>query len=400
MFYDFPIINHYNDVLSVIKDSPEFGVKYDEENRLINICYINMYVINYSDEMTYEESIRRECRGITFDMDSGRVVARKFQKFFNLNERPETQVGNIDITVPHILMQKLDGSMVVPIFVKDKMVWHTKRGSTTVSKQVDLYTSDKSNYEAFARKMWVECKTPIFEWCSRQNRVVVDHQKPSLTLTAIRDNVTGHYSSYEEMISYGNEYGFPVVSAWNTENALTKESINEIRNLVDDEGRVIRFNNGHMLKIKGEWYCNLHKNADLLRFEKDIVRFIIDEQIDDLKPFLPDYMRDDITKYEQIINEGIIREATTTLDTATRIYGETNGDRKKMAQIINNELSLLTLQKGFHFYAINNMDMEKILEFIKSKMRQRTTTSSRLEEIRYIWGGVHWSDIANGFQEE
>jgi hypothetical protein len=35
--------------------------------------------------------------------------------------------------------------------------------------------------------------TPIFEWCSRNQRIVVDYPEDMLVLTAVRDNIEGVY---------------------------------------------------------------------------------------------------------------------------------------------------------------------------------------------------------------
>lgn len=399
MFYDFPIINHYNDVVSVIENCPEFSIKYDEENRIVLICYNVAFGDTFTPINSVEDTIRRECRGITFDMDTGRVISRKYHKFFNLNEREETQEHNVDVSTQHLLMEKLDGSMVVPLFLKNGMVWHTKKGVSDVSKQVDVYTANLENYKQFAKKMWDSDMTPIFEWCSRLNRVVIDHGEASLVLTAIRHNVSGMYVSYEDMKIYAGEFDIPVVKVWDTKNALDPEVVNEIRNLVNDEGRVIRFDNGHMLKIKGEWYCRIHKSLDILRFEKDIVNLIVNEQIDDVKPFMSEFLRNDIERFEKIVNNGIVNTAVSVYNDAKRIYADYNGDRKRFAEHVdlNNPISLM---KNFYFKAINANSVDDMIEVVKKCVRNHVSSASRIDMVRFIWNNSSWYDVSNGYQGE
>ena len=58
--------------------------------------------------------------------------------------------------------------------------------------------------------------TPIFEWCSPTNRIVVKHDKPQLILTAIRDNTYGDYVSPNEMKSMGCGWNIPMVEYYYT----------------------------------------------------------------------------------------------------------------------------------------------------------------------------------------
>jgi RNA ligase len=53
--------------------------------------------------------IRRECRGLIFDKDTGKVLARRFHKFFNIGESDETSTDTIDFKIPHMLTEKVDG---------------------------------------------------------------------------------------------------------------------------------------------------------------------------------------------------------------------------------------------------------------------------------------------------
>lgn len=51
----------------------------------------------------------RECRGLIFNKETGKVVARRLHKFFNIGESEETQANKIDFSLPHVLVEKVDG---------------------------------------------------------------------------------------------------------------------------------------------------------------------------------------------------------------------------------------------------------------------------------------------------
>ena len=70
-----------------------------------------------SDEQTKTDwKIRRECRGLIFHAETGKLLSRRFHKFFNVNELDETDAEVIDLSKPYVLLEKLDGSFIAPYF--------------------------------------------------------------------------------------------------------------------------------------------------------------------------------------------------------------------------------------------------------------------------------------------
>jgi RNA ligase len=67
------------------------------------------------------DAIRRECRGLVFDKN-GWILARRFHKFFNLNEREETLARNVDFSKPHSVLAKIDGSMISPVIINGEII--------------------------------------------------------------------------------------------------------------------------------------------------------------------------------------------------------------------------------------------------------------------------------------
>jgi tRNA splicing ligase len=57
----------------------------------------------------------------------GKVIARRYHKFFNINEIDETKVENIDTSQPFVILEKLDGSMVSPYISEGKLRFATKK---------------------------------------------------------------------------------------------------------------------------------------------------------------------------------------------------------------------------------------------------------------------------------
>lgn len=299
MNYDFPNIMHINDVLPAIKDSTEFIVAQKEGYQVIN--YVVMTPETFPDIHDMHtlagpvdpvlNTLRRECRGLIFDL-AGRLINRRYHKFFNANERTETAVAGIDWSKPHVILEKLDGSMVSPCYVNGTIRWMTKMGITDTAMEAEVFVAKNSDYMEMAAHYLKHDMTPVFEWCSNKNRIVLDYPEDRLVLTAIRNNHNGAYIEHDALVNIAGRYGIDVVKAW---NAFGNHDIlvDAIRQWEGIEGVVVRFYDGHMVKVKSDWYVKIHKVKSLLGNERDVVALILNNQLDDLMPVLP---KEDIEK--------------------------------------------------------------------------------------------------------
>ena len=204
-------------------------------------------------------------------------MSRPYHKFFNVNEKPETQQGVIDFSQPHVVMEKLDGSMIRPIRDRFGTIrLATKMGLTDVAEQAEKIMDIDQWY-------WLEDRmivglTPILEYISPTNKIVVQYDAPKVVLTAIRNNVTGQYiklpprdiTPFDLVDTHGSIADFGA--------HLRKTAADTGR-----EGDIIRFHSGHMLKLKNEWYVQIHKTKDLVQSDRNIVELILTETIDDAR---------------------------------------------------------------------------------------------------------------------
>lgn len=285
MHYNFPVIEHIDQVLPAIKDKPEFIVAEREGYKVIN------YMVNKEDTFDMERpddehgAIRRECRGIKFYTD-GSIAARPFHKYFNVSERPETSPSQIDLSKDHRVLEKLDGTMIHPILFGSRVEWSSKMGITDISNQAKSWIEySGGRYSEFARDCRDSAYTPIFEWCSLQNRVVLEYKEPRLVLTAMRHTPTGLYMSYENMIANAEKYNIEVVNAFDkTTDILALMA--ETKSLEGEEGYVIRFSDGHMAKLKSQWYLAIHRTKELFAHPRHIINLFYEEILDDTLPLM------------------------------------------------------------------------------------------------------------------
>ena len=413
MKYEFPYIEHIDDISAAIQDRDEFIIARREE---LGFTVIN-YLVNFADtfptpdtkdpELNRLYAIRRDCRGLKFDLE-GNIIARPYHKFFNLNERPETMQDKIDFSKEFIILDKLDGSMIHPLFLKGKMQFvvndfekidlnihfikelhmSTKMGLTDVAAAAFQYVSDTPDmyYEKFCHDLNAAGMMPIFEWCSRKNRIIIDYPEDKLVLTAVRDIKTGEYLVYDDMVDVARPYKFPIVKAWPGDFDGIALFVEEIKGREDEEGYVIRFADGHMLKMKNEWYCHLHKVKELLNFEKDVLSLILHDRQDDAKSAMLDEDKDKIDSFA----EDLHRELNKTADRLNWIVIEAkdnlNESRKRFA--LEAIPSMVANEKGLLFSIWEGQDP---LTVVKDYVMSQLGSSTKVDGIRDLIGGIHWS---------
>jgi T4 RnlA family RNA ligase len=397
MNYEFPHITNISDVLPAIEGRDEFVVAVKEGYTVIN------YNVMMAD--TFDCNIRRECRGIIFDTATGEIIRRPFHKFFNVNEREETQDHAVDMSRDYAILEKLDGSMIAPFIVNGEMIWGTKMGATDVAQPVEEFVKNNPQYDEF-RYLIGSGFTPIFEWCSRKQRIVLDYREDQLVLTAIRDIKTGGYAPYDRLVSLAKSYGVPVIRQWdfamveqwhNTVqrgNKTMSSFVNFVRDLEDLEGFVVRFDDGHMLKLKCDWYVQIHKAKEKILQDRNIVELILDNNLDDVKAHLPQEDRDRLTQFESDFNKAV----TDTVAYIVQIlyYIDKAGvDRKSYA--INHAPNVNGYVRPIVFKNFDTpFDMNlaiKILDDVRNTIRNNLTKTVKYEEIRDVWfKGVKYNE--------
>jgi RNA ligase len=344
-----------------------------------------------------EHAVLRELRGITFDKASGRVVARKFHKFFNAGEKPETQHGVIDWSRPHDVLEKLDGSMLTPYRGANGMEWHTKMGFTDVAKPVLRFVEESPlPYVEFADACRREGITPIMEWCSRQQRIVVDYPVEALVVTALRENESGRYLGYETMRRFAGGWDMPVVVSRGSLPSLT-DFMREIEAMEGAEGCVIRFADGHAVKVKGRWYLDIHRTKDMLKFEKDVWGLVLADRVDDLLPFLTPPDRAALEGFAAELAVGIARTAAR-LQTRVEVAREAIGqDRRRFAEEWVQRPEIPSLERGLLFGIWSGLDP---VASVRKVLASNCSTSTKVEEVRNLAGGVRWDRFSAGIPEE
>ena len=338
-----------------------------------------------------EYAILRECRGMTFTK-SGRLVSRKYSKFFNINEKDETQAHLIDFSKPHVILEKLDGSMITPYFGGDsiwdidaeKLEWHTKMGRTDVAANVEAWvTNGHTHYARWAATVLAANMTPMFEWCSRKNRIVIDYAEDRLVLTAVRNNATGEYLPYSE-VQKAALSDIEVVRALPGTAENIELFMKETTELEDAEGYVICFDDGHRLKVKGAWYCQIHKVKDSLTFEKDVLAMVTSENYDDVSSYL---VGEDVARVERFRDAVLHSISAYAAKLESFVAEGAHLDQKAFA---TEHVPLWPNKKDSKFLFGIRQGRDARDTLTRFVHERGSTSSTAVDEVRYLIGGHSW----------
>ncbi len=213
-------------------------------------------LFNYTEKAVFEgiwNAVEQAARGIIFDYQSGELVALPFQKFWNLEERPETSLVHLP-DAPCEITAKLDGSLGILYWTLDGQPTIATRGSFT-SEQAVWATQF---FRRKAPRVRDEDATYLFEIIYPQNRVVLDYGKEeNLYLIGAKDRISGFDYPHEWLQNAGDRLGFPVVERWQMERLVDLLPLARERKGI--EGWVARFPDGFRVKLKTEEYLQLHR---------------------------------------------------------------------------------------------------------------------------------------------
>lgn len=281
MKFNPPKIDHINDVLPFVADNPAFIVANKGWYTVIDYRYMH-------DDM-FNNSIERECRGIKFNTNTGFIIGRPYHKFHNLNERPAYSTENVNLENPHVILDKLDGSMVHTCPSDLGIYLMTRMGDTDVAKMADkVLQRNPVKFSNLFNALPVDEYTHIFEYVGPNNRIVLNYAEEELILTAIRHNRNGTYVFHDELEKIGSSFGIKVVQKFPFDGFDNKiERIAEnIKSQTNTEGYVVRFDTGEMIKIKADEYVRKHRSKELIASQKGVLDLITSNTLDDVLPQL------------------------------------------------------------------------------------------------------------------
>jgi RNA ligase len=359
----FPFIKHIDDVLPHIADKPE--IARIEKDGYTVLDYI------YAGETTFDNPYARECRGLKFDSE-GKLIGRPFHKFFNLNEKDETKFENQDWTEPFTLFNKWDGSMIHPALVNGELVFMTRKGVTDVAMQA----MRECDYDADEMVMLLKSGfTPIYEFISPNNKIVIHYDEPRLVPLNIRDRETGTYfTNFAETDSpLGNHL----------KGQSIEEILDSIKKAKDLEGTVIQFHySKRFIKFKADDYVALHRVIDETAHEKRVLALIMDDKLDDVLPLVAPARAEHLKAYAKNVNWILLCRAKYISNYVFYRQDYTQKDFALDVKCVNKDLHRFL----FKARSLDVCDVPTIVAMLKDYFMKTLTSQTKVDEWREFIG--------------
>lgn len=278
-------------------------------------------IYNYTNQCQIDrawDDVTLQCRGLIMNIDTGEVLARPFNKFFNLEERdhliPEDEI-------PHVF-EKYDGSLGILYWIHD-VPYIATRGSFESEQAIwaTKYLREHVDHAAFNQMF-----THLFEIIYPQNRIVVNYDWSGLVLIGVRHTATGMYTEPDLFV-----------------RGITRPEYHKITTLYDlqkierdnAEGFVVWYpSNDLFIKLKHDEYKRLHKLVtgvnekvvwELLRAGKG-TQELLENVPDEFYKWVESTAADLTRTYNNILNNvalkhGEVRHMHTRKDQALALKG-------------------------------------------------------------------------------
>ena len=324
MKFDINILNDYLEKGLVVKN---------------NHPTLPISIWNYSRKCQYDnkwDEITKQCRGLILDQE-GNVIAKGFDKFFNIEEHKPDEIPN----EPFEVFEKLDGSLGILFWYEGKWIL-TSKGSFTSEQAIKGKEILDSKYNVHPIPKGY---TTLVEIIYPQNRIVCNYgDDVSLVVLSMISNASGKELEYNSLKLIGEETNMPLVKVYDgiSDYKTLKSMIDKER-----EGYVVKFRNGFRIKIKGEEYVRLHKiltefsNVDIWEYLKDgrDVNELLDRVPDEFDNWVKSTIRDIKYGYFQV-------DETSGKLFDHKMYGKYNDlepetDKKKYAEWVMNQDEIL-----------------------------------------------------------
>ena len=241
-------------------------------------CSPNLYSLNFTSRVFHKQLWNEntvQARGLFVDRMTGDVKLRSYNKFFNLNERPETELNNLANTLsfPVEIRTKENGYLAILGVINDELVFASK--STTEGMHVDLF---KNLFQKLPTSLQEEIKellkcnscSMMFEVISQEDTHIIKYDQDHLYVLDMIQNtldVNGKHIDVSfsrerlaELDSILKKYDTQLISIVktvqqvNTMDELTNIINKELNSHHESEGFVLVDSNGFMTKFKGPYY--------------------------------------------------------------------------------------------------------------------------------------------------
>ena len=186
-----------------------------------------------------------------------------------------------------------------------------------------------------------------------------------------------------------------VVQNRSTGNRDISSLVANIKNKKDEEGVVIKFADGRWFKMKTDWYVKLHHGIDLIRFEKDVIKMILDGTVDDVYPELCVADADRVKRFAQALIDHLNQMANKII---TICDNEKTFDKDGISEFYMRHNKAKTFE-GFNsvamsYFRSHEPDDAYVWNGIAQTILKKCGSSTDIASVRGIMlGGLNYKDF-------
>lgn len=250
-------------------------------------------ILNYSQiNSPKKDPVVRECRGLVLNKNDYSVIAKSFNRFYNLGEDKETD--DVFDWGSCVTTEKLDGSLILVYFYNGEWRVNTRNSygdgfindSTVTWKDLVFSLLDTS-------KLYKEIMY-TFELCSPYNKIVRLHKESKLYLLSA-------FEEWDEIAEYdygsvnfhAKKLGLNMVQFYPFTSLESVKSHIEYKEKTDKtfEGFVVRDYRNNRIKIKSSSYVALHHlrgEGNNLFSPKYLLPIVMTGEIDEVIEYFPE----------------------------------------------------------------------------------------------------------------
>jgi len=256
-----------------------------------------LVMLHYADECAYEKkwgTFSRMSRGLIVDLKNRKILAHPFDKFFNLDEMPETKYDVLTTKGSFEVSEKLDGSMLTLFQDPNTGDFHMTTKGSFDSEHGIYATSIMPKHLKDATL--VRDHTLVFELISPKFPNVINYTKKEyiegLYLVGMRHKRSNSMAPFLAVKAFAQTLRVPAIKTYSF-NTLD-EIIDNVKGLpVLEEGYVLRFKPEIFVKIKGPAYLAAHRFISRLS-DKYILEALMIGAEGELVDIAPEEYRDDV----------------------------------------------------------------------------------------------------------
>lgn len=269
-------------------------------------------IYNYTEITQYRKKWNPtllQCRGLVVDY-MGTVVAKPFPKFFNLGDTMAEQAIPPVPTITNYcsanyrIYNKLDGSLGVFFCYKGEWIMSSRGSFNSEQARVGTELAQKAQLANTCDPAY----TYVFEIIYPSNRIVIDYQdKKELVLlgvvkTSALDCLYEELND-EELAATAEKLSVPLAKDCTEDLDLQDKTFDDIRslNIENEEGYVVRFENGSRLKIKFPDYVALHSVRTGFQTSMLLEWLVENRSVESCLDMIPDELHEQVTAVETLL---------------------------------------------------------------------------------------------------